>query len=132
MWLPNAVARLLQWAVMSTSTALWILIGVVWLWLTLNKVAGKVAPAQARELVQRGARLVDVRTPREFAAGHIEGAINLPLHDLDARSAELGDKTHSLVLYCRTGMRSGAARRKLRQQGFLQVNDLGAMKRWGK
>jgi rhodanese-related sulfurtransferase len=91
---------------------------------------GDTTGAQARELVQAGARLVDVRTPGEFAAGHLPGAINIPVQELDGRLAELKPKDTPVVLYCRSGRRSGSAARTLKSAGFAVVRDLGSMSRW--
>lgn len=91
---------------------------------------GDVSSADARQLVQGGARLVDVRTPAEFAAGHIPGAVNIPVQELDARMAELEPKSSALVVYCRSGNRSGNAARRLKSAGFSAVSDLGPMSRW--
>ncbi|MBI5512663.1 MAG: rhodanese-like domain-containing protein [Deltaproteobacteria bacterium] len=85
---------------------------------------------EARRLVANGAALVDVRTPAEFAAGHLEGAANIPLQELDARIAEVGDRARPVVVYCRSGTRSAAAARMLRGAGYRSVHDLGAMSRW--
>ncbi len=115
---------------MDAQTWIVIAIGALWLWLSFAKHAGKVKPEKARELVAGGAPLIDVRTPEEFAAGHLPDAKNVPLAELEQRVGELGDKAGTLVLYCRTGMRSGAAQRVLKRHGFTQVADLGAMKRW--
>ena len=91
---------------------------------------GNVTSAEARQLVQAGARLVDVRTPGEFLAGHLPGAINIPVQQLDARMSELQPKGAALVVYCRSGHRSGNAARRLKSAGFAAVHDLGPMSRW--
>jgi rhodanese-related sulfurtransferase len=91
---------------------------------------GDTTGAHARLLVQAGARLVDVRTPGEFAAGHLPGAINIPLQQLDDRLAELEPKDSPVVLYCRSGHRSGSAARTLKSSGFGMVYNLGSMSRW--
>jgi phage shock protein E len=91
---------------------------------------GDVTSQQARQLVDAGARLVDVRTPAEFAAGHIPGAVNIPLQQLDGRLSELQPKDQAVVLYCRSGNRSGTAARMLKSAGFAAVHDLGPMSRW--
>lgn len=91
---------------------------------------GDVSGEEARLLVQAGARLVDVRTPGEFAAGHIPGALNIPVQQLDARMSELQPKDGAVVVYCRSGHRSGAAARMLKNAGFKAVRDLGPMTRW--
>ena len=91
---------------------------------------GDVSSAEARQLVRAGARLVDVRTPGEFAAGHISGAINIPVQQLDARMSELQPKYAAVVVYCRSGHRSGNAARMLKNAGFVAVRDLGPMSHW--
>jgi phage shock protein E len=91
---------------------------------------GKVDGAQARRLVAEGATLVDVRTPAEYRAGHIAGALNVPVDQLLQRAAELGDRDRPVVLYCRSGRRSALAARKLRELGFEQVYDLGPKRAW--
>lgn len=91
---------------------------------------GDLSSAEARQLVQAGARLVDVRTPGEFAAGHIPGAINVPVQQLDTRVSELQPKETAIVVYCRSGQRSGNAARMLKNAGFNSVHDLGPMSRW--
>jgi phage shock protein E len=91
---------------------------------------GDVTRQQARQLVDSGARLVDVRTPAEFAAGHIPGAVNIPVQQLDSRLSELQPKDQAVVLYCRSGNRSGTAARLLKSAGFAAVHDLGPMSRW--
>jgi phage shock protein E len=98
-------------------------------YLLLRKGAD-VTGADARRLVREGARLVDVRTPSEFAAGHIEGALNIPVQELGDRLQELEPRDQAVVVYCRSGHRSGNAARLLTRAGFPTVHDLGAMSRW--
>jgi phage shock protein E len=77
---------------------------------------------QAWEWIRSGAQLLDVRTPEEFAAGHLPGARNLPYDQVRSRVAELGpDRDARIVVYCRSGRRSGLARDALRELGFRQV-----------
>ncbi|ADN76850.1 Rhodanese domain protein [Ferrimonas balearica DSM 9799] len=78
--------------------------------------------------VEEGALLVDVRTPGEFAAGHLPGAINIPLDQLPGRLDELGDsKSQPIVVYCRSGNRSGQALNWLSRQGYQQVQNGGGL-----
>jgi len=98
--------------------------------LLYSRFTGSLTATEARELVARGALLVDVRTPEEFAAGHIKGALNIPLGELPQRASELGRKSTPIVLYCRSGARSGRALELLKQRGFRQAQNLGAMSRW--
>jgi len=84
----------------------------------------------ARKLVAAGARLLDVRSAEEFAGGHLPGAVNIPVQELDRRLAEVGPRDSELVLYCRSGHRSGRAAELLRQRGFTKVHNLGPMTAW--
>ena len=76
--------------------------------------------------------VLDVRTPEEFAAGHVPGAINIPHTELAARIAELGDaRDRDVVVYCRTGRRSELALGVLEQSGFRRLFHLqGDYTRW--
>jgi rhodanese-related sulfurtransferase len=68
--------------------------------------------------------LLDVRTAKEFAGGHIPGAVNVPVDELRARLRELpGDRP--LAVYCRVGQRGYVATRILQQAGFDVVNVAG-------
>ena len=100
------------------------------LFMVWRSSAGKANPEQARALVEAGAVLIDVRSPGEFSSGHIEGARNIPVGELGARLAEVGDRDTPVVVYCRSGARSASAASTLTGAGFTQVHDLGAMSRW--
>jgi phage shock protein E len=109
--------------------AIVIAIGLVFAYFLLMK-GGDVSGAEARQLVQAGARLVDVRTSAEFAAGHVSGAVNIPVQELQTRLGELQPKDGPVVVYCRSGHRSSNAVRILKNAGFTVVRDLGPMGRW--
>ena len=83
--------------------------------------------ARVRQVVAEGSTVLDVRTVEEFAAGHVKGALNIPLHTLPLRLSELGPKERPLVLYCLSGGRSGQAAEFLRRAGFVEVLDVGPM-----
>jgi len=68
--------------------------------------------------------LVDVRTAKEFKEGSVEGAINIPLDQVEARMAEFRGK-ENLVLFCRSGNRSGQAKAILEKNGFTNIVYLG-------
>ena len=77
-------------------------------------------PERLRELVREGASIIviDVRSPAEFAASHIEGAINIPADELPARAGEL-DATQAMVTVCNHGgSRSRNAAARLRALGY--------------
>jgi len=91
---------------------------------------GIVDGATAHELVAEGVKVVDVRTPEEYAAGHVPGAVNVPYDQMARRSAELGPPTTPLLLYCHSGRRSGIAAQVLKEKGFTHLYDLQAYDRW--
>jgi rhodanese-related sulfurtransferase/TusA-related sulfurtransferase len=74
--------------------------------------------------------ILDVREPAEYAFGHIPGAINIPLGELEKRFEEL-DKQADIHVICRTGNRSDFASRQLTEKGFQNVkNVVPGMKEW--
>jgi rhodanese-related sulfurtransferase len=74
-------------------------------------------------------QLIDVRTPEEFASGHIAGSVNIPVQDLNQRLGEISKDT-PVVLYCRSGNRSAQAAQILDNEGFTGVYDLGGIQAW--
>lgn len=80
---------------------------------------GDVTIEQAHELVEGRKPLIilDVRNDWEFEDGHLEGAINIPVDDLEGRLGEL-DEEEDILVYCRTGNRSTRAAQILRENGF--------------
>ncbi|MBR5559696.1 MAG: FAD-dependent oxidoreductase [Oscillospiraceae bacterium] len=68
--------------------------------------------------------LLDVRTPQEYAAGHVEGAINIPVDDLRERLDEL-DPDKEIIEYCKVGLRAHIAYRILANNGFDARNVTG-------
>ena len=90
----------------------------------------EIQGGDARKLVAAGARSLDVRLPEEYARGHLPGALNIPVQELDRRVAEVGPTDGELVVYCRSGHRSSRAAEILRQHGFSKVHNLGPMTAW--
>jgi rhodanese-related sulfurtransferase len=75
--------------------------------------------------------IVDVRSAEDFAAGHIEGAINLPINDLFNMLDQLPDKSASIVVLCASGHRGGMAMMALGMNGYTAVRNLGGgMNAW--
>jgi phage shock protein E len=110
---------------------MWIVVVVVLAAVFLgSRMIGKKDSSAAHALVAGGAALVDVRTPGEYAAGHIDGAVNIPVDRITSRAGEIGGKDRPVVVYCRSGARSAAAASALQQLGFQKVEDLGAMSNW--
>jgi rhodanese-related sulfurtransferase len=76
--------------------------------------------------------ILDVRTPEEFAEGHVPGAINISHDQLADRLAEIeASKEDEVIVYCRSGRRAGIAEQLLLDQGFRNVQHLeGDMLAW--
>lgn len=77
-----------------------------------------------KETINNGALLIDVRTPGEFASGNIKGSVNIPLDRIGSQSGAL-KKDKPIVVFCRSGNRSKAAKGLLEQKGFSNVTDGG-------
>ena len=75
-------------------------------------------------LVKEGAFLVDVRSPSEFASGHVIGSANIPLDQVASQLSKFKDKKN-IVVFCRSGMRSSQAKSILEQNGFANVTNGG-------
>jgi len=80
----------------------------------------------------RDALILDVRTQKEFDAGHVPQAILIPYDELVSRVSELGNKTdRPIVVYCESGRRAGIASTTLTEAGFTRILHLeGDMKGW--
>jgi len=75
---------------------------------------------ELKEAVKNGAFLVDVRTPAEFSAGSVKGAVNIPLDKVTHQLSEFKGKK-SIIVFCRSGNRSGQVKSILEQNGFQNV-----------
>ena len=83
----------------------------------------QVPVSKVRELVEQGAYIVDVREEKEYAAGHLNGAHNIPLSELRGRMDEIPEDI-SVYLHCRTGQRSYNAFRLLRNKGIENIQNI--------
>ncbi|MDT8319368.1 MAG: rhodanese-like domain-containing protein [Xanthomonadales bacterium] len=71
---------------------------------------------------------IDVRTPAEYRAGHVAGAINIPLDEIGERIDEVNrEKDSPVYLYCRTGNRSAQAKAILENMGYTRVDNFGGL-----
>ena len=99
--------------------------------------ATNLSPREAQALIQKNRAnaefvVLDVRTPAEFAAGHLAGAINVDFKspDFQAQAAKL-DRGKTYLVYCRTGHRSGLALPLLQRLGFSHLLHLeGGISAW--
>lgn len=97
-----------------------LLLGVAWMILRRRGIPAD----RLMTLMDRGAQVVDVRSPSEFRSGHVPGSKNIPLDQIQARSKEL-DPAKPVLLCCASGSRSAMAVSLLKRQGFTDVHNAG-------
>ncbi len=93
---------------------------------------GAVTPTEAAAMIKqkKDLQLIDVRTEAEYADGHLAGAKLVPVQEIEQRLAEI-DKKKPVLLYCRSGHRSGNALKLLQDHGYAQAKHLeGGIKAW--
>ena len=115
------------------TVALVLISGGALLWPALQPRGKRASALQVTQLINRGkSTIVDVRTPQEFAIGHLRDAKNIPLADLSARIGELEkSKARALVVVCQSGTRADKAARQLAAAGFNDVVSLdGGLTAW--
>lgn len=83
-------------------------------------------------MINENAILVDVRSEDEYNEGHIDGALLLPVDNIneDSASEVIESKDSTVIVYCRSGNRSSQALQILNDLGYENVYDLGAMSNW--
>lgn len=79
-----------------------------------------------KTLLERGT-VIDVRSPQEYAGEHYPNAINIPLEQVPGKVNEFKNMPKPIVMYCRSGNRSGMAVTMLRQAGITDVVNGGAL-----
>ena len=105
---------------------LWLTTLMFGLLLSLSVRAEQMVPEVALTKVAQGAMLVDVRTPEEYAEGHLPEAINIPFEQIAEAFAKQGiAKDTPVVVYCRSGRRSGIAKESLDNAGYQAVYNGG-------
>ena len=79
--------------------------------------------------MENNAVLLDVRTPEEHQSGYLEGAVLLPLAELESKiSSKVSGKNTPIYIYCRSGRRAGTAVEKLKAMGYTDLHNLGGLK----
>ena len=82
----------------------------------------EIGPAESVLLINKGAAVLDLRAQAEFKSGHIINARNIPMSELEGRTAELDKfREQALVLACKSGTEAAAAAARLTKQGFHQL-----------
>ncbi len=92
---------------------------------TLKSLFGFGPKTDYRELIQRGAQVIDVRTKAEFQGGHIKNSINLPLQTLSGNLSKI-KKDRPVITCCASGMRSASAKSILKSQGITEIYNGGS------
>ena len=82
-----------------------------------------------QKVMCEGGQLIDVRTPVEFNQGSLDGAVNMPLDSFQQLKDSI-DSSKPVLLYCRTGARSGMVKNYLDQLGFDQVHNIGGIQQF--
>lgn len=100
-----------------------VILALGWQW--TRKRAG--VRAQVEQYLREGALVLDVRTAREYAAGHYPDAVNIPLAELPHRLKELPDRQQPLVVHCHSGARSAVAVALLHKAGYTQAVNAGGL-----
>ena len=93
--------------------------------LSLFKNLFKSNSVDLAQLIKDGAVIVDVRSKAEFATGHVKGSINIPLEQIGSSVENLKSYNH-VITCCRSGNRSGMAKRTLESKGFKNVSNGGS------
>lgn len=92
----------------------------------------KITPREAKEMMDPGGvTVVDVRTPEEYRQAHIPGAVLVPVDSITGEApGALPEKNAVLLVYCRTGVRSANAAKRLTALGYTKVYDFGGIVDW--
>lgn len=100
---------------------------------TGNAAYKKISASEAKKMMDEGnaITILDVRTPAEFAGGHIKGAINIANETIvNTKPALLPDLDATILVYCRSGNRSAQSASKLAAMGYTQIYDFGGINSW--
>lgn len=90
----------------------------------LRNMLGMGPAVDYNELMTKGAQIIDVRTPGEYAGGHIKGSKNIPLQSLGSNLNKI-NKNRPVITCCASGMRSASAKSVLQNNGFTEVHNGG-------
>jgi len=98
-------------------------------------VINNITPEEANDVIMFSGfftQIIDVRTPQEYAAGHIPNAVNIDFNAADFKeNLSVLDKNVNYIVYCRTGMRSAAASKVMAELGFKYINNMiGGFSDW--
>ena len=92
----------------------------------------KITPQEAKKIMDSEEVIIlDVRTLAEYNQGHIENSVLLPYDEIAQKAAQvIPDKQSKVLVYCRSGNRSGIASRDLVSMGYTNILDFGGIMDW--
>lgn len=93
----------------------------------------KISPDEAMKIIssEEECIMLDVRSTEEYISGHIEGAVSLPIENINNLSAVIiPNKDKVVIVYCGSGVRSETAAKKLISLGYSYVYDMGGIINW--
>lgn len=101
-------------------------------WDSSHKAGPKVSTHEATRLInQQNAVVLDIREKKDFKAGHLVDAVNIPFASLESRLDELQDKERPVIVVCKSGQTASSASKQLKDKGFASVFRLqGGMMEW--
>ena len=91
---------------------------------TIKNLLGLGPKIDYKELIAKGATIIDVRSKAEFQGGHVKGSINIPLNNLQGHLSKI-NKDKPVITCCASGMRSASAKSILQSNGFKEVYNGG-------
>lgn len=96
-----------------------------------NTAINNISQAQAKEMMSNDVIVLDVREDYEYASGHIDKAINLPLGQVEyGIDGVTVDKEKTLLVYCHSGARSASATQMLQAIGYKNAYNFGGIASW--
>ena len=101
----------------------------------IKKILGIGPKVDLGEMIAKGAVIIDVRTRGEYASGHSQGSVNVPLDQLPGYIKKLKNKDEAIITCCASGMRSASAKSLLKSHGYSNVHNAGpwfSLKKYGK
>ena len=105
----------------------WIILAGAVVTFLLVKRLGQATPELARDWVNKGAVVIDVRSEGEYQERHLPGVINIPLDRLSEEISRYAtNKDQPILLHCLSGTRSGMGASKLKRMGYSNVSNLGS------
>lgn len=97
-----------------------------------NPAYQKVTPDVAKKMMEEGVKLIDVREPNEFAEGHVQGAVNVPLSTFKPGMTleAVPNKDDKVLVQCKSGVRAEKASKLLIESGYKHVYNAYGTSQW--